>query len=273
MELPEGWETGTVATDGVDLQYYRVGSGPPLVYAHGFFANGRCPRRLVEDLAETHEVVTYDARAHGQSDAPASGYTMADRVDDLVGVLDGLTLESPLLMGHSMGGATVAAAAAEHTDRVRGAILEDPAGFGWEPPMGPDERAERARSDVADWAERGVDAMAVERAHDLGAERVRAVPDQPRREAVGMVECRPEVSEIAREGYPAVGYPDLLPAVEVPTLVLRSDAEPEQRRRELDAAAALSDGRLVHVPGADHYVVASQREAAMRELQTFLRRF
>jgi pimeloyl-ACP methyl ester carboxylesterase len=198
---------------------------------------------------------------------------MADRVADLVGLLDALDVEEPLLMGHSMGGATVATAAAEHADRVRGAILEDPAGFGWEPPMGPDERAERARSDVADWTERGVDAMERERAHDLGAERVRAVPDQPRREAVGMVECRPAVAEIARDGYPEPGYPDLLPDIDVPTLVLRSDADPEQRRRDLDAAAALPDGRLVHVPGAGHYVVGSRREAAMQELRTFLRRF
>jgi pimeloyl-ACP methyl ester carboxylesterase len=273
MHLPEGWETGHVDANGVGLQYYRVGSGPPLVYAHGFFANGRCPRRLVEDLAETHEVVTYDARAHGRSAAPDSGYAMADRVADLVGLLAALGLENSLLLGHSMGGATVAATAAEHPDRVSGAILEDPAGFGWEPPMGPEERVERARSDVADWAERGVDAMERERAHDLGAERVREVPDQPRREAVGMVECRPEVAEIAREGYPDVGYPDLFPAIEVPTLVLRSDANPDQRRRDLDAAEALPNGRLVHVPGAEHHVVGSQRDAAMAEIRTFLRRF
>lgn len=273
MDLPEGWSTGTAEANGVGLQYYRLGEGSPLVYAHGFFANGRCPRRLAEDLAETHEVVTYDARAHGRSDAPDSGYTMADRVADLVGLLDALELEKPLLMGHSMGGATVAAAAADHSERVRGAILEDPAGFGWEPPMGPDERAERARSDVAEWSERGVDAMEVERAHDLGAERVREVPDQPRREAVGMLECRPAVAEIAREGYPEVGYPDLFPAIEAPTLVLRSDADPDRRRKDLDAAAALPEGRLVHVPGAEHYVVASQHEAGMREIRAFLRRF
>lgn len=273
MNLPEGWETGTAAANGVDLQYYRVGAGPLLVYAHGFFANGRCPRRLVEELAETHEVVTYDARAHGQSDAPESGYAMADRVADLVGLLDALELDDPVLMGHSMGGATVAATAAEHPDRVRGAILEDPAGFGLAPPMGPEERAERARGDVTEWAERGVDAMERERARDLGAERVRDVPDQPRREAVGMVECRPEVAKIAREGYPEAGYPDLFPAINVPTLVLRSDADPEQRRQDLDAAAALPDGRLVHVPGAGHYVVGTQREAAMKEIRAFLRRF
>lgn len=272
MDLPDGWETGRVDVNEIELQYYRVGGGPPLVYAHGFFCNGRCPRRLVADLAETHEVITYDARAHGQSDAPASGYAMADRVADLVGLLDALDLADPVLMGHSMGGATVAAAAADHSDRIRGAILEEPAGFGWKPPLGPDERAERARSDVESWGERGVDAMAVERAHDLGAERVREVPDQPRREAAGMVECRLEVAEIAREGSPSKGYPDLFPAIEVPTLVLRADADPEQRRQDLDAATTLSDGRLVHVPGAEHYVVGSRRDAAMAEIRTFLRR-
>ena len=273
MEQPANWETGAVEANGVQLQYYRTGEGPPLVYAHGFFCNGRCPRRLVNDLATDYEVVTYDARAHGRSEAPASGYALPDRVDDLVGLLDALGIDEPLLMGHSMGGATVAATAAAHSGRVRGAVLEDPAGFVAEPPMGPDERAERARNDVSAWSARGVDEMAVERAHDLGAERLREVPDQARREAVGMIECRPEVAEIAREGYPEVGYPELFPEMDVPTLVLRADADPERRRTELDAAGALPDGRLVHVPGAEHYVVGSRRDAAMAELRAFLRRF
>lgn len=270
MNLPANWGTGTVETDGVELRYYRTGDGPPFVYAHGFFCNGRCPRRLVDDLAAEYEVITYDARAHGRSDAPPTGYALSDRVDDLVGLLDALGIEEPLLMGHSMGGATVAAAAAAHPSRVRGVVLEDPAGFVGEPPMGPDERAERARNDVSTWGDRGVNAMTLERAHDLGPDRLRAVPDQARREAVGMIECRPEVAEIAREGYPEAGYPDLFPDIEAPTLVLRADADPAQRRQDLDAADALPDGRLVHVPGAEHYVVASRREAAMAELRAFL---
>lgn len=271
MELPEGWETGSVEANGVNLQFYRTGEGPAVVYAHGFLCNGRCPRRLVDDLADEYEVLTYDARGHGQSDAPNSGYTLADRAADLVGLLDALGVESPVLVGHSMGGATVAAAAAAHPDRPRAVVLEDPAGFVGEPPLGPDERAERVRTDLAEWGERDLDDLEAERAHDLGPARVRAVPDQPRREAVGLTECRPAVAEIAREGYPTDEYAEeILPAVDAPTLVLRADASPDQRRADLDAADALPDGRLVHVPDADHYVFGSRYEAAMRELRTFL---
>lgn len=272
MELPPDWETDTVEANGVDLRYYRTGEGPPLVYAHGFYGNGRSRRRLIDELAATHTVVSYDARGHGRSAAPDAGYAVEDRAADLLGLLDALALSEPVLMGHSMGGATVAAAAAESPDRIAGAVLVDPAGFTAEPaPMGPDERAEFVREQVAEWAERGVDAIAEEHTAELPDEYLEAAPGQPRREATAAVECSPAIAEIAREGYPGEEYlTELFPEIHAPTLVLRADAEPSRSRTDLDAADALPEGRLVHIPDADHAVFQSQYEAAMRELRAFL---
>jgi pimeloyl-ACP methyl ester carboxylesterase len=273
MELPSDWETDTVEANGVDLRYYRTGEGPPIVYAHGFYGNGRSRRRLIDDLASTHTVVSYDARGHGRSAAPETGYTVDDRAADLLGLLDALALSEPVLMGHSMGGATVAAAAAEAPERVSGAVLVDPAGFTGEPaPMGPDERAAFVREQVAEWADRGVDAIAEENAEELPDEYLDAAPGQPRREAEAAVECSPVIAEIAREGYPEEAYvAELFPRIDAPALVLRADAEPERRREDLDAADALPNGRLVHVPDADHAVFQSRYDAAVRELRAFLR--
>ncbi|AFK21319.1 MULTISPECIES: alpha/beta fold hydrolase [Haloferax] len=129
MNLPDSWTTDTVHVNGVGLQYYRAGSGPPLVMAHGFYNNGRCWEPLVADLADDYELVMYDARGHGRSDAPKSGYTMDDRVEDLLGLVDALDLVDPILLGHSMGGSIVAWTAAKKPDLPRAIILEDPAGM------------------------------------------------------------------------------------------------------------------------------------------------
>lgn len=231
-----------------------------MVLAHGFYDNGRCFPRLAEDLRERYEVITYDARAHGRSAAPESGYAIEDRVADLVGLLDALGVENPVLFGHSMGATTVAAAAAEHPDLARGIILEDPAGIVGSPGDGPKERASFVRDRVAEWAERGVDDVAAEYADER--------PERARRLAVARTECRPEIAEIAREGYPYV--PDLFPNIDCPALVLRQDEEVEQRRDDLDAAEMLETGRLVHVPRAGHCVFRDEYDAAFAELETFL---
>ncbi len=62
-------------------------------------------------VGATHEVVAVDLRGHGESPAspPFDVLTMAA---DLVGVLEHLALEDPLLVGHSLGGTVVTATAA-----------------------------------------------------------------------------------------------------------------------------------------------------------------
>ena len=48
------------------------------------------------------------------------------QVEDLAGLIKELKLERPILMGHSMGSASVAQFAAKYPDVPRAVILEDP---------------------------------------------------------------------------------------------------------------------------------------------------
>src|SRR5206468_243666 len=70
--------------------------------------------------------VAYDARGDGQSSAPEDGYSVDERAADLAALIDGLGLDRPAVVGHSMGADTAARAAALHPDLVRGVVLEDP---------------------------------------------------------------------------------------------------------------------------------------------------
>jgi len=264
MKLPEGWMAETVHTNGVDLQCYRTGEGQPILLVHGLYDNGRRWAPLAADLRDDYEVVTYDARAHGHSAAPESGYGIEDRIADLRGVVDSLDLADPILLGHSMGGATAAWTAAEHPDLPRGLVLVDPAGMHDEPDMDPDARA----GVVQERLERAADKTVVELIEEQYAD---VDPGQARYLATAAHECSPQIAEIAREGYPAP-LTTRLPEITCRTLVLRRDADLDRRVRDVDAAEDLQDGRLVHVPGAGHYVFQDAYDAAFTELQTFLRR-
>jgi pimeloyl-ACP methyl ester carboxylesterase len=77
-------------------------------------------------LEGEYDLIMYDARGHGLSDAPETGYAPEEHVADLVGLVDALGLERPALIGHSMGAANVALAAATHPGLAHCATLEDP---------------------------------------------------------------------------------------------------------------------------------------------------
>jgi len=264
VNSPAGWTTETVHANGADLQCYRTGEGPSILLVHGFYDDGRRWVPVADRLADDYEVVAYDARGHGQSDAPETGYSLDDRVADLRGVVRELGLDDPVVVGHSMGAATAAWAAARHPDLACGLVLEDPVGLHDEPEIGPDERAEIVRKKVADAASQSVEELVAEHYPEVDA-------DHAERLATASHECSPQIAEIAREGYPAP-LSESFPEIECRTLVLRRDAETERRIRDLEAAESLPNGRLVHVPDAGHYVFRDAFDAAFAELQTVLRR-
>lgn len=264
MTLPDGWSTGTVRANGIQIHYYEVGHGQPILAAHGMYDDGRRWLPLGSDLAAEHRVVAYDARGHGQSDAPETGYDLDTRVEDLVGLADALGLTDPLLLGHSMGGATAAWTAARQPELPRGLVLEDPARFHGSPGIDLEKAREITRERLRESKARSIE------------ERIEAEFDdtdlaeaQRRRLAASVEECSPHIANIAQQHPPVT---DAFDDISCPTLVLKRDAEVSDRVADLDAADQLADGRLVHIPGAGHYVFRDASDAANTELRTFLRR-
>lgn len=262
--LPEGWTMDSVRANGVDLGCYRTGSGPPVVMAHGFGESGLRWVPLADDLAADYEVVAYDARGHGRSDAPETGYRLDDRIADLRGLVRELGLEEPILLGHSMGAATVAWTAARHPDLPRAIALEDPIGLHEQSDRDPDERAATARERREEVVDSTIEELVEQHPNED--------PVHARRLAIGALDCSPQTAErLAREGYPAP-HAETFSEIACPTLVLRSDVDLERRLEDVAAADSLRDGRLVHVPNAGHHVFDDEYDAAYAELRTFLRR-
>ena len=98
-------------------------TGHPVVATTGWANDRRVWSPMVDDLAATHSVTTWDLRGHGDSEAPAPGeYTRAHALGDLTAVLDHAGRPA-VLMGHSLGGYLSLAHAVNHPDEVAGLVL------------------------------------------------------------------------------------------------------------------------------------------------------
>ncbi|MBV9580005.1 MAG: alpha/beta hydrolase [Chloroflexi bacterium] len=121
------WLSGEVVTNGIRMHYHRTGGDKPaLVLSHGATDNGLCWTRVARVLEADYDVVMPDARGHGQSSAPDSGYSSADHAADLAGLIRALGLQRPALGGHSMGAGTTLRLIADEPDLASCAVLEDP---------------------------------------------------------------------------------------------------------------------------------------------------
>ena len=102
-------------------------ASPPLVCLHGVTAHGERFKRLAEQhWARRFHVVAPDLRGHGRSDTDAP-WTIPTHVADVVETIAALGIEEADWVGHSFGGRLVLELAAAHPERVRRAVLLDPA--------------------------------------------------------------------------------------------------------------------------------------------------
>jgi pimeloyl-ACP methyl ester carboxylesterase len=120
------WQSGDIKANGIRLHYTRTGGAkPPVVLAHGFSDDGLCWTPVAAALEPDYDVIMVDARGHGRSDAPETGYG-AEQAADLAEAIRALGLDKPAVLGHSMGAATALALAGLYPDLPRAILLEDP---------------------------------------------------------------------------------------------------------------------------------------------------
>ncbi|HET7699599.1 MAG TPA: alpha/beta fold hydrolase, partial [Candidatus Limnocylindria bacterium] len=101
------------------------GPSPGALLLHGIGNYGRYWDLFAEAVDGALRLVAPDARGHGDSPKPATGYAPDDFVRDATAVMDATALERPLVVGHSMGGFHAAALTLARPERVRGLVLVD----------------------------------------------------------------------------------------------------------------------------------------------------
>ena len=112
--------------DGVVLAYDDTGSGyPPLVFAHGAACNRRFWDQQLPRFSSAHRVVAVDLRGHGESAAPSERYTVRLFAEDLASTCTQLGIESPVVIGHSLGGLVALDFASAYPEHVAAAVVID----------------------------------------------------------------------------------------------------------------------------------------------------
>lgn len=76
-------------------------------------------------LCRDFRVLRYDTRGHGGSDAPPGRYQMRDLVEDVVGLMNALSIEKAHFVGLSLGGSTAMGLAITHSQRLSSVVICD----------------------------------------------------------------------------------------------------------------------------------------------------
>lgn len=113
----------TVAVNGVELNVLEEGSGPPVIFAHGFPELAYSWRHQLPAVAAAgYRAVAPDQRGYGRSSRPhdLEAYDIQHLTGDLVALLDTLGEEKAVFVGHDWGAMVVWQLALLHPDRVAG---------------------------------------------------------------------------------------------------------------------------------------------------------
>jgi pimeloyl-ACP methyl ester carboxylesterase len=112
--------------DNRTLAFVEEGKAdPPVVLLHGMACDHTHLLPQLEHLSPRHRTVAFDLRGHGQSYRPGQRFSIDAFADDLSWLCDELSIDRPVLIGHSLGGSIALAYAAQHPDRVRALALLD----------------------------------------------------------------------------------------------------------------------------------------------------
>lgn len=307
--IPDGWSDGFVHANGIRIHYYRATPAPGkpvMVMVHGVTDNGLCWTTLTWKLQDSYDIYMLDTRGHGLTDP----FTPSDNGDtlikDVVEFVRVMKFEKPILMGHSMGGATVIRVGAEYPDLAKAIIVLDagigggrgprapgapggpggPGGAGGNtgpgataatPPAAPPRPAS---SDPLPFRMNGSPEDLVAQNNykfeDLVAKGRRQNPKWDivdvqywalsKKQYHGAYSD--ETFRTVMQGSMRTG--DGLAKIPVPMIILKADASPEQRKAHLEAASVMQKGKLVHIDGAGHNLHHDQLARTVEVLQGFL---
>lgn len=120
----------SLPVDGYRLAFERAGQGPAAVLLHGWPGDRTDYRDLIPLLTPVSDVVVPDLRGFGESDKhaadPAAQYGADAQARSVLGLIDELGLERPVLAGYDIGSRIAQAVARLRPDLVRALVVSPP---------------------------------------------------------------------------------------------------------------------------------------------------
>jgi len=268
-------ETRYARSGDVHIAYQVVGEGPlDLVLVPGFVSQldmqwaDAGMARFLRGLASFARLILFDKRGTGLSDPVGAAPTLEERMDDVRAVMDAVGSERAALFGLSEGGPMSALFAATHPERTAALVLcgsfavgvdvtrDNPGGERWH------QIGATVRNALEHWGEGQL--LALFAPSLAGWDAYRRVWGGFERAALS-----PGMARALWQIVSSIDVRHVLPAIRVPTLVLRrtEDFMPIGLSRQL--ADEIPGARFVELPG-DHLPSTGDVEGLVGEIRSFL---
>jgi 3-oxoadipate enol-lactonase len=252
--------------NGTSIHYTVEGEGPWVVMSHSLACNGSMWDEQAAALAKRYQVLRYDLRGHGQSDAPSGDYTFDMLVEDARGLLRGLGIESCHWVGLSIGGMIGQHYALKYPPTFRTLVLADTTS------RNPPEARPTWDARIKTAREKGMDAVVEPTLGRWLTEPFRNKHPETAERLAKMI----RTTSVA--GYagccaaiPTINLTDKLKVITSPTLVIVGENDPGAPPEVARAIhAAIPGSELVVIPSAAHIANLEQPEAFNRALISFL---
>ncbi len=254
--------------NGININYELTGKkgAPVVMLSHSLACSLVMWQPQMAVLESAFQVLRFDTRGHGDSDAPQGAYSFEQLAMDAIGLLDGLKIDAVHFVGLSMGGMIGQGLALDYADRLKSLTLCDTAA------IMPDETQPIWQQRIEAAGEKGMQGQVDETLERWF--RPEYLQQNP-----------PEVEMIRRQilATPVTGYIgcceairrlkylDRLAGINLPTLIVVGEEDPGTPVAASEAMnERISGSKLVVLPSARHLSNIEQSEAFNTVLIKFL---
>lgn len=118
-----------INANGININYELSGKegAPVVMLSHSLACSLVMWQPQMAVLESAFQVLRFDTRGHGESDAPEGAYSLDLLTADAVGLLDALNIKTVHFVGLSMGGMIGQCLALDYADRLKSLALCDTA--------------------------------------------------------------------------------------------------------------------------------------------------
>jgi pimeloyl-ACP methyl ester carboxylesterase len=249
------------------IAFATAGEGPPLVLLHGGWGDSRHWRGQLEGLSGDFALSAWDTPGCGRSSDPPAAWGMPDYADCLAAWLDAAGIERPHVLGLSWGGALALELYGRHP-HVPASLVLAGAYAGWAGSLAPEvvaERVARAEAELGrppkEWAASYLPGLLTDAAPTGLADELVAI----------MGDVRPEGSRTMLRAMAKADLRDVLPHIDVPTLLVYGELDVRSPLRVAEELhAGIPGSQLVVIPGTGHLACAERPEDFNAAVRRFL---
>jgi 3-oxoadipate enol-lactonase len=254
--------------NGIDIHYELTGKkgAPVVMLSHSLACSLVMWQPQMDMLESSFQVLRFDTRGHGDSDAPEEAYSLEQLAMDAIGLLDALKIDTVHFVGLSMGGMIGQGLALDYADRLKSLALCDTAA------IMPDETQPIWQDRIEAAGETGMAGQVDETLERwFRPEYLQQNPPE-----VEMIRQQILATPVAGyigccEAIRRLKYLDRLAEIKLSTLIMVGEEDPGTPVAASEAMQArISDSKLVVLPSARHLSNIEQAEAFNTALMEFL---